>query len=69
MEFEFEYEGGRLILQGDQINMVVFIWYLVTSDLSSERYCTHVPWKSTQGTRKTWPCLIGHPVVSDLEVR
>ena len=38
--------------------------FLVKSDLSSVRYCTHVHWTSHffQGTRKTRLCLIGHPV-------
>ena len=31
-------------LQGNHLNMSVFIWYLVKSDLSSIRYCTRVHW-------------------------
>ena len=44
--------------------MAVFFCYLVISDLSSIRYYTHVHWTShvSQGTRKIWPCLTGHPV-------
>ena len=31
-------------VQGDQLNIAVFFWYLVKSDLSSIRYCTRVHW-------------------------
>ena len=40
-EYDIEYPEVRE-LQGDQLNMVVCFWYLVTSDLSSVRYCTPV---------------------------
>ena len=51
-------------IQGDQLNMVMFFWYFVKSDLSSIRCNTHVQWKShfLQGTRLTRPCLPDHPV-------
>ena len=43
--------------------MAVFFWYRVKSDLFSVRYCTSVHWSHfVQGTRKTRPCLTGHPV-------
>ena len=44
--------------------MAVFFLYFVKSDLSSLRYRTRVHWTShiLQGTRKTRPCLTGHPV-------
>ena len=53
-------------VQGDQLNIAVSFWYLVKSDLSSERYCTRVHWTSHffQGTRKNtavfnWsPCIL-----------
>ena len=31
-----------LDIQGDQLNMVVFFWYSVDSDVSSEHYSAHV---------------------------
>ena len=46
-------------LQGEQLNMAVFIWYLVNSDFSSEHVysmCTR------QGTRKTGLYLTYHTV-------
>ena len=51
-------------VQGDQINMAVFLWYLIKSDVSSVRYSTRVHWTGNflQGIRKTQPCLSGHPV-------
>ena len=51
-------------IQPDQKNMVVYIWYLVKSDLSSVSYCTRVRWTGhfLQGTRKKRPCLTGHSV-------
>ena len=51
-------------LQPDQINMAVFFWNLVKSDLSSERYCTRVPRTRhfMKGTRNTRPFLTGHSV-------
>ena len=52
---QFETIALASLGQGDQLNMVVYFWYLVKSDLSSERY--HVR------TRKTRPCLTGHPVL------
>ena len=55
-------------VQGDQLNMAVYLWYLVKSDLSSVRYCTvyiGVHWKShfLQGTWTREPCLFGQAVV------
>ena len=49
-------------IQGHQLNMAVFFWYLVRSVLSSVR---RVHWNGHffQDTRKkTRPCLIIHPV-------
>ena len=53
-----------LVLQPDQINMAVFLWFLVKSDLSSVGYCTRVNRIShfLQGTRITRPWITGHPV-------
>ena len=44
----------RLKVQGDLLNMAVFFWYLVKSDLSSLRYCTleHLTKHFLQGSRK-----------------
>ena len=55
--------GGKIEIQGDQLNMTCL------SDLSSVPYCTRVHWTShfLRGTRKTRPCLTGHPVVSLVE--
>ena len=52
------------LLQDDQLNMTVFFRYLVKSVLFSVRHSTRVHWIShfLQGTRKTRPCLTGHPV-------
>ena len=52
-------QGTFSILQGHQLNMVVFSWYLVKHDLPSVCYCTSVHWTGhfLQGTRKTRPCL------------
>ena len=57
-------------VQGDQLHMDLFIWYLVKSDLSNVRYCTRVHWTSyfLQGTRKTRSCLTGHPVPIQFEL-
>ena len=43
------------LIQGEQLNMALFFWYLVKNYLSSIRYCTSVNWTSHffQGTRKT----------------
>ena len=51
-------------LQGDQLNIAVYIWYLEKSDLFSVRYCTRGHWTNhfIQDTRKTRPCLTGDPV-------
>ena len=51
-------------LQPDQINMAVFLSYLVKSDLSSLCYCTRVHLTShfLKGTIKTRPCFTGHPI-------
>ena len=60
--------GGRLWLdiQGDQLNIVVFFYHSVKSDLFSVRYRSYAHWTSyfLQGTRKTRPCSTGHPVVT-----
>ena len=52
------------VLQGDQLTMAVFYWYLVKSDLSSLLIYSSVYWTShfLLGTRKAQPCLTGHPV-------
>ena len=46
------------------MNMAVFFWYLVKSDLSSVGYCTRVHWTShfLQGTRNPRSCITCHPV-------
>ena len=51
-------------VQGYQLNMAVYFWYLVKSDLSSVYVYSSVHWAShlLQGTRKIRPCLNGHPV-------
>ena len=48
------------LIQPDQINMAVFFWYLVESDLSNVRCCTWCYF--LQGTRNTQPCLSGQVV-------
>ena len=57
-------EGYETYIQGDQLNMTVFFWYLVIGDLSGVRFCTRIHWTShfLQGTRKTGPSLTSHPV-------
>ena len=49
------------LFQQDQINMTVFFWYFINSDLSSVRYYVRVNWTSRvlQGTRITRPSLSG----------
>ena len=51
----------------DQLNMAVYFWYLVKSDLSSVHVYSSAYWTShfLQGTRKTCPCLTGHLVDPD----
>ena len=51
-------------IQGDQLYMAVFFWYLVKSDLFSVRVYSSLRWTShfLQGTRKTRPCLSGQVV-------
>ena len=52
-------KSRNLNLQGDQLNMAVFFWYKVTCPV----YATvHVYTESIFTTRKTHPCLTGHPV-------
>ena len=58
----YDKSSSLLNLQPDQINMTVFFWYLVKSDLSSIRYCTLTS-HFLQGKRKTRSCLNGHPVL------
>ena len=57
----------KSLLQGDQLNMAVFFWYLVQNDLSSVCSCTRVHWSSDflHGTRKTRPCLTDNSLQSD----
>ena len=53
-------------VQGDQLNMTVFFfWYLGNSDLPRVIVYSSVHWASQflLGTRKTRPCLTGHPVL------
>ena len=47
-----------------QLNMAVFFWNRVKSNLSSVRYFSGVHWTSNffQDTRNTQPSLTGHPV-------
>ena len=47
------YKGKEKIIyiQGDQLNMAVFFWYTVKSDLFSVRYCTHVYTDNALNTR------------------
>ena len=58
----------NLYLQGDQLTLPVFFWFLVWSDMSIVQCtCTlysSVYWTShfIQGTRKIRPCLTRHPV-------
>ena len=52
------------VLRPDQLNMAVFIWYFVKSDLSSVGCYTRVHWTSyffTIGTINKRPCITGHP--------
>ena len=51
-------------VQGEKLNMAVFFWYLVKSDLPSVNFYTGVHLKSRflQGTRKKGSCLGRHPV-------
>ena len=55
-------------VRGDQLNMPVFFLYLGKSDLSSVHVYSSVHKKShfQQGTRKTRPCLTGHPVLNNV---
>ena len=47
-------------VQFDQLNMTMFFWYIVKSDLSN----VHV-YSGVHGTNhNTWPYLTGHPVYS-----
>ena len=64
-------EGGNVrsfnlmsLVQPDQINMAVFFWQLVKSDLSSLYVYSSVHWTIhfLQGSRNTRPCITGHPV-------
>ena len=41
------------ILQGDQLYMGVFFWYLIKIDLSSVRYCIHIQCKLDKSLDKT----------------
>ena len=58
------YQTCGLFIQPDQINMALFFWYLLKSDLSSASYCTRVNWTShfLQDTRNTRPCITDLPV-------
>ena len=52
------------IIQGDQIYITVYFWYLVKRDLSSVCYCTvaYTIRHFLHGTRKTRPSLSGRVV-------
>ena len=58
----------NVLLQGDQLNMAVFFWYLVkmtlvyATVLNSLHGTSHV----FQGTRIARPCLIGLPVCKNI---
>ena len=58
-------------IQGDQLNKAVLFWYLVKSDL----FIVHVYSSLSldkhffQRTRKTRPCLTGHPVDEIYDVK
>ena len=53
-------------LQGDHLNMAVFFWYLIKSDFCAVYALLHVYTGQVshflKGTRKTRPCLTGHPL-------
>ena len=58
-------QGDHVFLvQGDQLNMAMIFCYLGNSDLARVHVYSSVHWTSQflLGTRKTRPCLIGHPV-------
>ena len=59
----------RCFIQGDQLDMAVFFWYQVESDVSSVHVYNSIHRTShlLQGTRKTRQCLTGHPVVQKWE--
>ena len=63
--FITQYAIKCLFIQGDQLNMILCFWYLLKSDLYSVHVYSIVHCTShfLQGTRKTRPCLNGHPVV------
>ena len=54
-----------LSIQGDQLNKALCFWYLIGSDFSCVHLYSSVHWIShiLQRTRKTRPCLTGHPVL------
>ena len=62
-------QGTLHTLQGPQLNMAVFFWYLVKINLISVRFCKRVHWIShfLQGTRITRSCLTGHPVAEQID--
>ena len=52
------------LVQGEQLDLAVFFWYLGKSDLSSVHVYSSVHWTShfLQGTIEELPCLTGHLV-------
>ena len=64
-------KGGKYTysyIQGDQLNLAVFFWYLVKNDLSSLHVCSkytgQVPFYKVP--EKTRPCLTGNPVIAKI---
>ena len=51
------------ILQGDQLNMAVFFWYLGKIDLSSVHVYSTLHWPSNLLQGQTRPCLTSRPVI------
>ena len=56
----------RPYIQGNQLNMAVFFLCLGKSDLYSVHVVVDGTSQFKQGTRKTRPCLTGHPLVRTL---
>ena len=66
-----KYIGIQLILQGDQLNMALFFWYLVKKCFvhCTLLYTCRVHWISHffQGTRKTRSCVTGDSVGPEMK--
>ena len=54
-----EWSLGTVYVQGDQFNIAVFLWYLEGTVHETSHFF--------QDTRKTRPCLTGHPVYNTIE--